>query len=91
MAATNTKPEGRKSDKLMRDAIRLALHRPDEKGTKYLTRVAEALVDKAVSGDVMAIKEINDRMDGKAVQPVAGADAESPVKLVIEWARSSES
>jgi hypothetical protein len=48
-------------------------------------------VNKAVEGDVTAIKEINDRMDGKAVQPIAGADAESPVKLVIEWARSSAS
>jgi hypothetical protein len=91
MAATISKPEGRKSDKLMRDAIRVALHRPDEKGTKYIARVAEALVNKAVEGDVTAIKEINDRMDGKAVQPIAGADAESPVKLVIEWARSSAS
>lgn len=92
MAATKTKPGGRKSDKLMRDAIRLALHRTDAEGTKKITRVAEALVDAAVAGDIQAIKEINDRMDGRPPQAhVGGNDSDAPIKLVIEWAASSGS
>lgn len=87
----NLSKRGRKSDKVMRDAIRLALHRTDEDGTKYLTRVADALVKAAAGGDIQAIKEVNDRMDGKAVQPV-GNDEDTPFKLVVEWAsQSSES
>lgn len=61
---------GRKSDKLMRDAIKLALHRTNERGTKYLTVLAEKLVQRAAEGDVTAIKEVCDRVDGKAPQAV---------------------
>ena len=65
----NTGP-GRKPDKLMRDAIIVALKREaaDADGvlTKKLYLIADRLVDKAVAGDISAIKEINDRVDGKA-------------------------
>lgn len=65
----NTGP-GRKPDKLMRDAIIIALKREaqDANGvmTKKLYLIADRLVDKAVAGDIQAIKEINDRVDGKA-------------------------
>ncbi len=71
MAARNTPSKGGKPDKLMRDAIIIALKRAaDEgKGTK-LTKVAEKLVDNALAGDMQAIKEVNDRVDGRAPQSV---------------------
>ena len=74
MAARNTPSRGGKPDKLMRDALILELQREakdaDGKKTKRLRLIARRLVDKAQEGDVAAIKEINDRVDGKAHQSV---------------------
>lgn len=42
-----------------------------------LERLADALVTKALAGDVTAIREIGDRMDGKPAQSIAvGQDPE---------------
>jgi hypothetical protein len=53
----------------MRDALCLALHRAADdangKPTKKLALVAAKLVEIALGGDVPAIKEIFDRVDGK--------------------------
>lgn len=86
MAARKNPSKGGKPDKLMRDAISLELHeeldvRTDaekkKRGSrpkliKKLRLVARALVNAGIKGDVHAIREINDRMDGKVVQRVAG-------------------
>ena len=71
-------PKGRpKSSKLFKDALNLAVHeRVDEKplrgvetGDKTkLRRIAEVLVENAMDGDIPAIKEVADRLDGKAHQ-----------------------
>ena len=37
---------------------------------KALRLLARKLVDKAIGGDVMALKEIGDRLDGKTTQAV---------------------
>jgi len=72
MAARNTPSKGGKPDKLMRDALILELHQEaqdaDGTMTKKLRQIARKLVDKAIEGDVPAIKEINDRVDGKPHQ-----------------------
>ena len=87
MAARNTPSKGSKPDKLIRDAIMVALHRDDElpDGTKAkkINVIATKLVNMAIDGDIQAIKEINDRVDGKATQVVAGDD-DNPLKMVTE-------
>jgi len=90
MPARKTPSAGGKPDKLMRDALMLDLKREAEKGskTKRLHRVATKLVDLAIAGDIQAIKEINDRVDGKAPQALVG-DADKPLALEIRWAKSS--
>lgn len=63
----------------------LALHRevddPNGGKTKKLNLVATKLVDLAIQGDVQAIKEINDRVDGKVTQPIGG-DEETPLRMI---------
>jgi len=43
--------------------------------------VQRALVDKAIAGDVAAIREINDRSDGKVPQAIVGDDEHDPVRF----------
>lgn len=69
-AQKRSNSRGGKPDKLMRDAIMVALQREAEKGgkTKKLYVIADKLVDKAMEGDIQAIKEICDRVDGRPPQ-----------------------
>jgi hypothetical protein len=50
-----------------------------------LRRIVDNLVGKAIDGDLSAIKEIFDRIDGKAPTAAAGALNEEPQKVVFEW------
>lgn len=80
-------PRGPYIDKPFRDALRLAVKRPgdaDVKGKSKLDRIAARLVEEAVNGDVPAIKEIGDRLDGKVPQAVTG-EGGGPVALAITW------
>lgn len=86
-------PKGAKSDKIWRDAIMRAVRRlgsdePPEKPTEAqrLDLLADALVCKGILGDVPAIKEVGDRLDGKATQPIGG-DADSPLSIVHRLVR----
>ena len=70
-------PGGRASNKEWRDAIRKAVHErrvtTDDGKTekiKSITLLARKLVTKALDGDVTAMKEIGDRLDGKPKQSV---------------------
>lgn len=52
---------------------------------KKLDEIAEKLVESALEGDMAAIKEIGDRLDGKAVQSIAGEpDAPLIIRLDAE-------
>lgn len=87
MAASVRPSPGRKSDKLMRDAISVALHRTKEvdgETRKNIYLVAAKLVDKAIEGDIAAIKEINDRMDGKSPVAIVGDDDKPLILQIIE-------
>ena len=46
---------------------------------KALRRVASALLKAAETGDVDAIREVGDRMDGKVAQAVVGDDGSEPI------------
>lgn len=73
----NPNPTGSKPDKLMRDALMVALKREakDAKGkkTQKLYLIANKMVDMAVEGDGAMIREIFDRADGKAAQPITNS------------------
>lgn len=86
MAARKSPAEGRKSDKLIRNALMVAINREakdaDGQPTKKLALIAEKLVELAVEGDVQAIKEIGDRIDGKPTQAIA-SDPENPFEVAF--------
>ena len=63
---------GKKSEKLWRDAVMRAVNRRTKgKGNpKHLDLLADKLVRVGRAGDIPAIKEIGDRLDGKPAQAV---------------------
>jgi len=83
---------GPKSDKIWSDAIRRAVHRyheaRDQNGKivkeRYLNLLADNLVEAGIKGDIAAVKEIGDRLDGKAHQSVGGPgdDGELIIKII---------
>jgi hypothetical protein len=50
-----------------------------------LQRIVDNLIGKAIDGDLSAIREIFDRIDGKAPAAAAGAGTEEPTTVVFEW------
>jgi hypothetical protein len=64
------RPRGIWADKAWRDAIRKAVNQRDKDGSKALERLANKLVRLGEDGDVSALKEIGDRLDGKATQAI---------------------
>jgi hypothetical protein len=50
-----------------------------------LRRIVDNLIAKAIDGDLSAIKEVFDRIDGKAPTAAAGTGAEEPKKVVFAW------
>lgn len=62
-----------------REAVDRAIAQSDGKA---LRDAAEKLLQLAAAGDVAAIKELGDRLDGKAIQMIAG-DADNPLQVVI--------
>lgn len=88
------RPKGAWSDKAWRDAIRVAVNEPHAKGTKKLRALADELVKAGMAGDISALKEIGDRLDGKATQTTdvtikderMVVEAPPPAKDADEWA-----
>lgn len=85
MAATLRHP-GPKADKIWRDAIMRAVNRMSaDKKTKHIDILAHRLIKCAADGDVSAMREIGDRLDGKATQPISGEDGGAvPVRFIVE-------
>lgn len=70
-------------NRLWANTIRRAVIQSD---AARLRKIAEALLEKAEEGDIAAIKEIGDRLDGKAVQAV-DASVKHSGKVAVEWAK----
>jgi len=69
-------------EKSFANMLNIAIKEATEEGGTKLRAVADALIAKAVSGDVQAIKEVADRLDGKVPQAVVGDDEHDPISLV---------
>lgn len=58
-------------------ALKIADNDPEQ-----LDNLAQSLINQARAGDLMAIKEIADRLDGKPAQAHTGEDG-GPMQLVV--------
>jgi hypothetical protein len=73
-------------------ALRLAVNEAAEKGGTKLRALADRLVEQGLTGNVHALREIADRLDGKAIQQHQ-VDMEERIKLIAvvpEKAASTE-
>ena len=58
---------------------------------KRLRTIAEKLLDAAAEGEGWAIKELGDRLDGKAHQSISGPDGASiPLSIGVTYAKPPE-
>lgn len=76
--AAPKKAVGAKSDKILRDALMIAVNREDMqdgKKVKRLHRIVEAVSMLAANGDMQAIKEVWDRIEGKPSQSIGVGQA----------------
>jgi hypothetical protein len=88
MEETNNKVGGQignknsiKSNRLWAETIRRAVVQDD---AQRLRQIAEALLTKASEGDMAAIKELGDRLDGKALQEnKLTGDSDQPIEIKI--------
>lgn len=72
-----------KSGQSFADALRIAVAEAHQTGGTKLRAVADSLVAEGITGNIQAIKEIADRLDGKAPQPITGED-NGPLQVVIK-------
>ena len=73
-------PLGQVRAKPFRDALRMELAAAGE-DQRELRAIAQALIAKAIAGDINAIKEFGDRLDGKVAQAIVGDDEADPVSV----------
>jgi len=68
MSYVNRPPRGQQRDKIYREALRLELADMSEGiDLKKLREIARTHIEKAAAGDMQAIKELADRLDGRPV------------------------
>jgi len=75
--------------KVWTDALRRALARAEHDPAvahRTINSLAERLLEKAAEGDLVAMKEVADRLEGKAAQAMIlnGDDAGGPVRIGVD-------
>ncbi len=81
-------PNGARKPRAFEAELRMALKAVDATDRDGLRRVADRLIEKAIEGDVSAIREIADRIDGKVPQAIGGDS--SLDALVIQIVRHAD-
>jgi len=91
MAARIEPSKGSKPDKIIKSALILELNRmaedEDGKKIKKVNRIVASLVRSAMEGKIDAIREVFDRVEGKASQAVEVSGGLQHVVFSIEGAK----
>lgn len=76
---------GRSKEKIWRNAIERAVQRATTGRIDYakLDELADKLLSLAADGDMQALKEIGDRLDGKPAQAITGPDGERLIDAIV--------
>lgn len=85
MAGTEGNENSSLNNRLWANTIRRALVQDPNR----LRRIAEAMLDAAEEGNLAAIKEMGDRLDGKVPQAITGPDG-GPAVILAQWLEKSE-
>lgn len=76
-------------ERLFSDALRVAaLMKERKSGKTRLRLIAERLVKEAEAGNVVAMKEVADRLEGKVAQAIIGDSDADPINMVTEIRRT---
>src|SRR5215469_1815714 len=83
MSYLSRPPRGQQRDKPYREALRMELAAAGG-DLKKLREIARAHIEKAASGDMQAIKDLADRLDGRPAQALehSGPDGE-PIRRIV--------
>jgi hypothetical protein len=73
-------PRGQQRDKPFRDALRMEIAAAGD-DHKALRRIARALLAEAATGNVYAIREVGDRLDGRVPQAITGDADGDPITV----------
>lgn len=77
-------PGAQNKDKPYRDALRRAIARAQDTDSAHaLDKIAEKHLAEAAAGDMQAIKELADRIDGKVAQPIAGDNEADAIQIEL--------
>src|SRR5262249_24976932 len=89
MTYVNRHPRGQQRDKPYREALRMELAAAGE-DMKKLREIAKAHIARCEAGDMRAIRELADRLDGKPMQLLEHSGPETRpriTKIVHEFVR----
>jgi len=81
-------PLGQVRAKPFREALRVEIAALAEDDKRGLRKVARQLIEQAEAGDIQAIKELGDRLDGKVPQALVGDDDADPIRTVSRIERA---
>ena len=86
-APVGNKNAASRTPRYWRDAIQRALEKRSQSradGIQEIDALADELLKLVAAGDLGALKEFGDRMDGKPPQAIVGDDERDPVRTVTE-------
>jgi hypothetical protein len=85
MTNYNRNPRGQQRDKMYREALRLELAElGDGSGLKKLRQIARIHIEQASAGDMQAIKELADRLDGRPAQSLEHVgEGGTPIERIV--------